>query len=362
MPWFTPTLRQVREMVRDDITGSLYGASFVGNNVLRVISDGMAGLAHLTLRYVDWLSLQLLPDTAEVEWLDRHGDIWLVNADGTVGRKMATYAVGIANFSGTGGAAVPSGTQFIYGNVGYEVTNNVIILADALTPGPVRALDAGTLGNRLIGESLSLTTPLAGVDPFAEVVRLDGGTETENDNDLRMRVLQRIRQPPMGGAEHDYVRWALAVPGVTRCWTVGNEMGPGTVTVRIMCDDLRAENDGFPYEEDCDRVAAYIDTVRPVTVKDLWVVSPIKQPIDLNILDLVPDTPDIRGAIEANVEEMLYNLAKPGQTIFAAWKSATVQNTPGVVSFELVNTDDDVMPSGGHMAVLGDIFYAISPA
>ena len=124
MPWATPTLRKVREMVRDDITASLYGASFIGNNVLRVMADAKAGLAHHVLRYIDWLALQLLPDTAETEWLDRHGDIWLVNADQTVGRKMATYATGTVEFTGeVGGIIIPSGTQLTSrGTIGYETT------------------------------------------------------------------------------------------------------------------------------------------------------------------------------------------------------------------------------------------------
>ena len=91
MPWATPTLREVRSVVRDNVRASLPGAdASVPNSVLRVLSDTQGGLCHLTLQYIDWLALQLLPDTAETEWLDRHGDIWLVNADGTIGRKQAT--------------------------------------------------------------------------------------------------------------------------------------------------------------------------------------------------------------------------------------------------------------------------------
>ena len=67
------------------------------------MSDAQGALCHLTLQYIDWLALQLLPDTAETEWLDRHADIWLVNADGSTGRKMATFAVGTASFTGERG-------------------------------------------------------------------------------------------------------------------------------------------------------------------------------------------------------------------------------------------------------------------
>src|SRR6516162_8149545 len=99
MPWSTPTLYQVRAMVRDDVTTSLQGAAVVGNTVLRVMADAQAGLARLILKYIDWLALQLMPDTAETEWLDRHGQIWLVNADGSTGRKLATPATGEAAFT-----------------------------------------------------------------------------------------------------------------------------------------------------------------------------------------------------------------------------------------------------------------------
>src|ERR1700749_2831004 len=98
MPWFTPTLTQCRQMVRDDITASLQGAAVVGNTVLRVMGDAMAGMGALVLRYLDWLARQPLPDQAEKEWLDRHGNIWLVNSDGTTGRKGATTASGTVTF------------------------------------------------------------------------------------------------------------------------------------------------------------------------------------------------------------------------------------------------------------------------
>ena len=58
------------------------------------MADAMAAVCHLTLRYLDWLALQFLPDTAEHEWLDDHGQIWLVNADGSKGRKVGTFAAG----------------------------------------------------------------------------------------------------------------------------------------------------------------------------------------------------------------------------------------------------------------------------
>src|SRR5215831_21162230 len=121
MPWSTPTLKDVRSQVRDLIRGQLPGAdASVPNSVLRVMSDNQGALCHLTLQYIDWLSLQLLPDTSESEWLDRHGQIWLVNADGSKGRKQATFASGTASFTGVNGTPVPLGLQ-LTGNAGAVV-------------------------------------------------------------------------------------------------------------------------------------------------------------------------------------------------------------------------------------------------
>ena len=328
------------------------------NSVLRVLSDAQGGLCHLTLQYIDWLALQLLPDTAETEWLDRHGAIWLVNSDGSVGRKQATFASGSATFTGVDGALVPLGTQ-LSGAVGYETTADVTI-GTGPTEAPVRALDPGIIGNADSGQSLGLTNILPNVDGTATVVTMTGGVDTESDADLRARILHRIQNPPMGGATADYVTWALAVPGVTRAWAAP-EQGVGTMTVRFLMDDLRADDDGWPTPDDVQTVATYIDQMRPVTVKDCYVLAPIKQFVDVSIAHLMPNTVSVAGAIEASLQKMLHQLAAPGQTIYAAWISYAIMNAPGVQSFQLLTTADCVMPSLGHMAVLGTILYDTPP-
>jgi uncharacterized phage protein gp47/JayE len=359
MPWSTPTLREVRSLVRDAVHASLPGSDAnVPNSVLRVLSDSQGALCHLTLQYVDWLALQLLPDTAETEWLDRHGDIWLVNADGTTGRKMATLAYGQVALTGTVGVVVPVSTQLeTQGGVGFETTETVTLEANASVAVMVRALDPGTAGNLTEGTRLGVIDAVSGLDQTAVVIDgFIGGTDEETDEELRARVLRRIRQPPMGGAEYDYEAWALAVPGVTRAWAA-SEMGIGTVTVRFLMDDLRADDDGWPTPNDVAMVAAYIDTKRPVTTKDCFVEAPIKQFLDITIANLVPNTTEARAEIEKSVRDMLFVKAAPGQTIFAAWVNYAIMSAPHVQSFDLITTADYVMASLGHMAVLETILY-----
>jgi uncharacterized phage protein gp47/JayE len=360
MPWSTPTLRDVRSMVRDYVRGSLPGAdATIPNSVLRVLSDNQGALCHLTLQYVDWLALQLLPDTAETEWLDRHGDIWLVNSDGTTGRKMATPAIGTANFIGNAtGVTVPMATRLSYAGGQEFETIEEFIADDTPSPGAIRALDPGAVGNLLPGSVLAIEQTIPGLTGTATVVTLDFGTDEETDDELRARVLQRIRQPPMGGSANDYVSWTLAVPGVTRAWCSPQEMGIGTVTVRFMCDDLRADNGGFPLPQDIDAVNAYLQTVRPVATKDLFVEAPVPYPIDHRITYLDSDDAATRAAITDSLLKMFKQRQAPGATWYRSWSDQAVAEAVGVVAYTMTMTSDTtVMPSPGYMPVLGDVEY-----
>jgi uncharacterized phage protein gp47/JayE len=356
MPWETPTLKAVRAMTRDNVSTALSGAAMVGNSVLRVMSDAMGALAHLTLLYIDWLALQLLPDTAETEFLDRHGQIWLVNSDGSKGRKAASFASGTVTLTGIAGTIVPDGSRLVGANeIEYETTEEIILGADA-TPVAVRALDGGAAGNLDPDEVVNLTEPIDNVDSSGTVVELTGGADQESDADLRARVLLRIQQPPMGGDAKDYVQWALAVPGVTRAWCAPNEMGIGTVTVRFMCDDLRATDNGLPNQDDIIAVTSYLDTVRPVAVKDFWAVAPIPYFIDVTITGLEFDDADTRAAIYNSLRTMFDARSKPGQTMFASWVSEAISIAAGEDHHDLLFSDV-AMPSSGHMPFLGSIAY-----
>jgi len=351
----TPTLRQTRELVRGEVKTYLSGASFIGNSVIRVLSDATAGLAHLTLRYIDWLARMLLPDTAEDEWLDRHGAIWLVNADGTVGRKAATLATGSATMTGLAGTVVPFGTQLTRGDITYETLNTITI-----SPGPtavnIRAIDPGIAGNLDAGETLDVIVPVAGLDGTATVVTLTGGIDQESDAYLRERILDRIRHPPMGGSQTDYEQWAKSVPGVTRAWCAPLEMGMGTVTVRFMMDDLRASNGGFPLPADVTSVQNYMNIKRPVAVKDFFVEAPTPFGLVMTISNLVVDSASTRQAIHDSVAAMLFEKAVPGQTVYRSWVDEGVAAATGVDHYDLV-FDDMPMPDAGSLAIVGSINF-----
>lgn len=345
----------------------------IANSVLRVMADSMAGLAHLVLRYIDWLARQLMPDTSETEWLDRHGDIWLTNADESTGRKAATFADGVLSLTGTPGTIIPNGTEFDASGASGGVTLQVIeqvFIGSTATPIRFVSLTAGRTG-LVVDDTVSITDPITGFSD-ATIGSINDGIAQETDEELRMRVLERIREPPMGGDAEDYVAWALQVPGVTRAWCAPNEMGIGTVTLRFMCDSLRATDDpmtdGFPLASDVQTVLAHLHKKRPVAVKDFFCVSPNPYPITCTISNLSEDTPAVRAAIDESIKAMLREKAKPShaingfllppQTVYVSWISEAISAADGVDYFDLMTIYDYPMPNNGAMAVLGTVTYA----
>lgn len=357
MPWSTPTLSEVRGFVRDSVHGSLPGSdATIPNSVLRVMSDAQGGLCFLTLEYIDWLALQLMPDTAETEWLDRFGNIWLTNSDGTTGRKLATLASGTVLVTGVVDTPIAAGTGMLAGNGSiYEVTE-LTLLSSGPTEVPVQAITPGENGNQLPGANMAFAAAPLGVSNVAIVVSMDGGADVETDDELRARILLRIRNPPMGGDASDYVQWALAVPGVTRAWCFPQEMGIGTCTVRFMMDELRAANGGFPLPDDVDAVAAYLNTVRPVTVKDLFVEAPIPYPINLKITSLSVDVASTHASIIDSLLNEFFARSIPGQTWYRSWSDQGIMAANGVNYYDLI-ASDVAMPGNGYMPVLGDVTY-----
>lgn len=366
MPWQSQTLEQLRSLNRDNITAKLRSGPMIPNSVLRVMSDANAALAYLTLQYLAWLSLQLLPDTAETAWLDRHANIWIG------GRKAATFAIGTATATGITGTAIPAGAQASIttanGPFVFEIIQAVVIGAGPTTVN-LQALSAGATQLE-VGTTLALTAGISGADASITLTSITDGIDQETDDELRTRVLDRIREPPMGGDAFDYVQWALQYPGVTRAWCSPNEMGIGTVTVRFMMDDLRAttnpSTNGFPLSSDVTAVYNFLQTKRPVAIKDFFVAAPIPQPINFTVSGLNNNNATVQAAIAASVTKMLAQQAmpasaingvgQPATTIFAAWVSAAIMAAAGVISFDLT-MGDQLPASNGSLAVLGTITY-----
>lgn len=309
----------------------------------RALAQAVGGL----YGYGEFILKQIIPLTAESEFLDLHASA----AD--VFRKSAAQAFGKIAVTGASGAIVPANTVLTFDGTAYVVSADTVLGTEA-TNVPVTAVDAGTAGNRTAGDILAFSVPVAGIQNQASVVSIGGGTDTETDEDLLYRYLLKVRTPAHGGCDADYVNWALSVPGVTRCTVYPHEQGIGTVVLRIMSDGI---GNGQASEEVIERCAEYIESVRPVTAKRIFILSPAPTPVDFTISDLKPDLPSVRDEIKAELSDLFFREATPGGTVLISHIRSAISAAYGEEDHVLVSPVENVTAGANEILTLGEITW-----
>ena len=351
MSYVRPTLAEIVQRVSNDVTSRLE----TGDDVLRrsdaeVYSRVFAGVAHGMYSFIDWVSRQILPDSSDLDILIRQSSLWGVE------RKAAATATGSVTFTVQSGSVVPAGVllQALDGQQ-YVTTADAVVTAPTATA-PVEALEAGAAGNRVAGQNMTLVSPIAGVQSVAVSGELSGGADIESEDELRARLLARIRKPPQGGCSYDYEAWALEVDGVTRAWVYPQELGLGTVTVRFVRDNDGTGSAILPDAAEVAEVQAYIDERRPVTA-DVTVVSPVAVPLNFQISGLTPATQAVKDAIAAELQDLLLRESVPGGTILLSHIRAAISAATDEDDYALVSPAANVTHTTGQMATMGTITW-----
>jgi uncharacterized phage protein gp47/JayE len=348
MPYNRPAITELITRTRNDVVSRLPNADVLRRNNADVFARVLAGVAHGIYGYIDWLSKQLIYDTADGEILERWASIWGVS------RLSASIATGQITLTGTNRATLSSGSQLAaYDGTLYELLADATIASGTATA-TIEAVLPGLSGNRTSGETLTLQNALPGINATAIAGALTGGADVENDESLRNRLLKRIKQPPQGGSKSDYETWALSVPGVTRVWVYPTELGAGTVVIRFMMDDTYS--DGIPLSGDVATVLATIDPLRPVTA-NVTVSAPIAVPLDITISGLLPSTLAVRNAVTQELFQLIQREARPGGILLLSHINEAISIATGEVDHVLATPSANVSNAAGYITTLGSITW-----
>lgn len=295
MAFSRPSIATLLARIQGDIASRTEGSPYIQNSMERVLAHVQAGQAHGLHGHFDWLQEQLLPTNCELSQLLKWSTLL------SIPRKGATYASGAATFTGTNTTVLPEGTS-LQGPDGtlFETTEEGTVSGGSVTV-DVQSVEAGLDANLDAGASISLVTPIAGIDTQGVVATdISGGLDIEDVEDYRARVLNGFRNAPKGGGPGDYVTWALSQDGVTRAWERANRLGYGTVSVGFVRDN---DISIIPSAGEVEDVQEYIDSVRPLDMRAVYVVAPIAKPVTMTI-NLSPDTAAIRTAVSAQLETL----------------------------------------------------------
>jgi uncharacterized phage protein gp47/JayE len=273
-----------------------------------------------------------------------------------VTRKVAQAASGTVRFTGANGTAIPINTVVQRADGVRYSTQAAGVIAAGVALIEVQAVVEANASNALVNVALTLTSPIAGITSVASsYTALTGGSDLEGDEAYRARILLRLREVPHAGAAHDYVRWALEVPGVTRVWVYPMEAGPGTVAVRFVRDDDAGSF--IPDAAEVTAVQAYIDAVRPVTAT-VTVSAPAAQAIDFNIR-VTPDTADTRAAVREELESLFRATDnQPGSTLLLSHLREAISVAVGETDHILFAPVANIVLPAATMGTLGVITWS----
>lgn len=384
MPYARPTLSDLRAQVAADIAAGLPGADgLLRFSALNVLGAALAGLAQLQYGYTDWVAKQSNPFTAEDEFLEA----WA--ALKKVFRKAAAQAgavtPGQVTFAGTNGTPLPSGTLLVRGDgVQYTTTSAGTVTGNSVTVNAIANADpagqTGAFGNCVVGTAITLGTSIAGITSTGTVsVAFTGGADVETDDSLRSRMLQAYQNVPQGGAQSDYVTWALEVPGVTRAWCNPSGFGAGTVVVYIMLDSAESANGGFPQGTNGvatletrgnptatgDQLVAanWIYPLRPATAL-VYLVSPVQQVVNFTISGAANFSPATKAAISAAISGVLVLYGSPLGTVAGqngvinlSYIESAIAAIPGTAGFVINSPTSNIVGTTGQLPVLGTITW-----
>ncbi len=303
--------------------------------------------------HIDYLAKQIVPSSDS----DEQTIVDAASYEG-VPRKLARKSTGGATISAAADSVLLIDTLLQHDN-GLQF---IVISSSAVIEGEISfefvAIVTGSAGN-LINEpqTISLVSPIAGIESTANIITLSGGADLEPISELLSRLYFRKQNPAMGGALHDYQAWALEVPEVTRAWPVDAYRGGSTVGLTFTCDSLVnivpsdakiQEVDGYIFKHQ--DPATGDDVGRPAGIEVILFKLTLKT-IQLSI-KLVPDTQQTRDAVIASLSGLERAFVEPATTIKLSQVRTAIGNSQGVFDYEC-DLSADITSSSEQLITFG---------
>jgi uncharacterized phage protein gp47/JayE len=307
MPWQTPTLDELVSGTIRDINAEMPGAdAALARNNLNPVAKVLAGGLHSINLFAAWAADQRFVLTCSAEFLDRHG----AEMKPAVPRKGASSAAGAVTMSATSAVTLATGAilQRSDGEQ-FRVDAGAVAGSGASVTINVTAVKAGAASATLAAAPLTISSGLTGTATFAVGSGgLGGAADAESDASYRARLLFAKAFPEHAGAPADWLRYTLAVPGVTRAYIDPLAAGRGTVVVYPFFDLTRPN--GIGLESDRLAVASALAVARPGA--GLPVVRlPVAVAIAVTLSGVLPATPEVQSAIAGEIAATFARNSRP---------------------------------------------------
>ena len=379
MAFNIPTTQETIDQFLANLEAALGQTSPINDKAFLRVVSAAEGIVFTSLyKYAAYKVKQVLAITAFGTGLD------VIGAEYGIVRKAAEATVLTATLPGIDTTVIPQTIDFI------GVANGVRYFLDSSetigTPTSgvaeltMTAEDVGVVGNLQAGDTLSISTQVAGAETIATVAVITGqtsavlntGAEEETDEAYRVRILDRIRAVFGGGNAADNREWAQEVAGVTRAYPYSGkpvllflESTPPDRTVYVEADTT-IDPDGISPLSLLNEVRASITTDpvtglarQPLGLTDdtLFVETILRTAFYVRISNLfVPS--DIVADVKAEIETALTSYFR-GISPFVDGLDSLIDRNDKITDLTVSNVVQDVLSANGGTAnsVAFDIIF-----
>lgn len=297
-----------------------------------------------------WTEKQCFPQSATGEYLDYHAALRGVE------RKKAAAACGTLRFSVSKAAGsaltVPAGTVCMTaGLIRFETTENAELPAGELfVDVPAVAVETGEAGNAAAGTITSMAVAPVGIETCTNPAAFAGGREDEEDEALRIRVLETYRRLSNGANAAFYKQKAMSFEKVAAAAVMPRARGIGTVDVVI------ASQEGVPEEALLEEVQACFDEVREIAV-DVQTLAPETLTVDVSVAVKVSGSYEEASVLETvkNVLTGYFDGTRLGKNVLLAELGAAVFAVVGVENYAFAAPAADISVGETVLPVLGTL-------
>lgn len=316
------TINQLYNNISSDLRNRLNLSDDNLKTVLDALALSLAGQFKLSYLALEDNKNEQFPDTATLVAnggaLERQGYIYLNR-----NIRPATSAVMQLSVNGVNGSVLRSGLTFKSNEDSLNPDKVYVLDAEYILTGSndiieVRSLQGGNSVNLLIGNALTITEPVIGVEQTVLVDSItEQGLASESVEDYRKAILDAIQLEPQGGAKTDYRLWASDAQGVRLVYPYVKNGEAGTVQIYVEATEVDStDGNGTPTATILNDVADVIefdpDATKPIYERgrrpiqaNVEVLPIAPNPVDIEITALDTDTTEIRDSIESNLKEYL---------------------------------------------------------
>lgn len=308
----------------------------------------VAAQIHALYLQAAWTERQCFPQTAAGEYLDYHAALRGVE------RRKETKAGGILRFSVEKPIQTPlkveAGTVCMTaGLVRFETVEDGELPAGEYSVDiPAEAVEPGVAGNVAAETVISMTVAPTGIAHCSNPAAFAGGTDEEDDESLRTRILETYRRMSNGANAAFYRQKAMSFDEVAAAVVTPRARGVGTVNVVV------AAYEGVPNKELLEKLQTCFDEVREIAV-NVQVLAPETQTVEVSASVRAAEGYDTASVLEKvrNVITGYFDGTRLGKDVLLAELGAAIFAVEGVENYSFACPEADCPMGETVLPVLG---------